>query len=326
MQFAIRNRNFSSNRPAPQAPGRRIVTHSPGCGTGSAAGSARTPGAGRRSAAYRGVAAIRPEVRQEPGHQSEQRRVGARTVDRLDAVRIGEVAQHGRGDARDAERESEEEARHEAQLAGQQLLGVEQDRRKGRGEHEAGAECRHGRECKAAMGHGEAEGRRAENRNPDHGFAAPAVADRTADQRADGRGEEEDEEEEEEDEDSEPIEVITPAMYYLKNGKHYVVYDEVLEGLPGITKNKIRIAGDNLLEIKKSGHTNTQMVFEKDKINMTQYETPYGEFMIGIFTKSMMVDVTEKNIDVLVNYELDINSEKIADCNIRMNIRANAPA
>lgn len=130
----------------------------------------------------------------------------------------------------------------------------------------------------------------------------------------------------EQNEESEPIEIITPAMYYLKNGKHYVVYDEVMEGLPGITKNKIRIIGENLLEIKKSGHTNTQMVFEKDKINMTQYETPYGEFMVGIFTKNMMVDVTEKNIDVHVNYELDINSEKIADCNIRMNIRANAPA
>lgn len=133
-------------------------------------------------------------------------------------------------------------------------------------------------------------------------------------------------EEDDESEENEPIEVITPATYYLKNNKHYVVYDEVLEGLPGVTKNKIRIAGDNLLEIKKNGHTNTQMVFEKDKINMTQYETPYGELLIGIFTKNMMVDVTEKNIDVHVDYELDINSEKVADCNIRMNIRANAPA
>ena len=41
--------------------------------------------------------------------------------------------------------------------------------------------------------------------------------------------------------------------------------------------------------------------------------------------RSMLVDVTEKNIDVRVNYELDINSEKVADCDIKMNIRANAP-
>ena len=127
------------------------------------------------------------------------------------------------------------------------------------------------------------------------------------------------------EDENEPIEVITPATYYLKNGKHYVIYDEMVEGMPGTIQNKIRISGNNLLEIKKSGLANTKMVFEKDKINMTQYETPYGELMIGIFTKNMLVDVTEKNIDIRVNYELDINSEKVADCDIKMNIRANAP-
>ena len=127
------------------------------------------------------------------------------------------------------------------------------------------------------------------------------------------------------EDENEPIEVITPATYYLKNGKHYVIYDEMVEGMPGTIQNKIRIAGNNLLEIKKSGLANTKMVFERDKINMTQNETPYGELLIGIFTKNMQVDVTEKNIDVCVNYELDINSEKVANCDIKMNIRANAP-
>ena len=127
------------------------------------------------------------------------------------------------------------------------------------------------------------------------------------------------------EDENEPLEVITPATYYLKNGKHYVIYDEMVEGMPGTIQNKIRIAGNNLLEIKKSGLANTKMVFERDKINMTQYETPYGELLIGIFTKNMQVDVTEKNIDVCVNYELDINSEKVANCDIKMNIRANAP-
>ena len=33
----------------------------------------------------------------------------------------------------------------------------------------------------------------------------------------------------EDTEESEPIEVITPASYYLKNGKHYVIHEEVVE-------------------------------------------------------------------------------------------------
>lgn len=127
---------------------------------------------------------------------------------------------------------------------------------------------------------------------------------------------------EEKQDENDPIEVITPATYYLKNGKHYVVYDEVVEGMPGTIKNMIRIS-DGLLEISKSGLASTRMVFERDRINMTPYETPYGELMIGVYTKKMQVDIEEEDIDVKVSYALDINSEKVADCNIRMNIHAN---
>ena len=125
------------------------------------------------------------------------------------------------------------------------------------------------------------------------------------------------------DEENVPIEVITPATYYLKNGKHYVLYDEVVEGMLGSIKNTIKITGDSKLEMKKSGIANTNMVFEKEKINVTQYDTPYGEMMVGVFTKDMKVDVTEENIDVSIAYALDVNSEKVADCNIVMNIKAN---
>lgn len=125
------------------------------------------------------------------------------------------------------------------------------------------------------------------------------------------------------DEENVPIEVITPATYYLKNGKHYILYDEVVEGMLGSIKNTIKITGDSKLEMKKSGIANTNMVFEKEKINVTQYDTPYGEMMVGVYTKDMTVDVTEDNIDVAVSYALDVNSEKVADCNIVINIKAN---
>ena len=126
----------------------------------------------------------------------------------------------------------------------------------------------------------------------------------------------------EDNEENEPIEMITPAAYYLKNGKHYVLYDELVEGVPGVIKNKVRITGEEKLEIIKSGLTNTHMIFEKDKIHMTEYETPYGELMMGVHTKEMRVDVQESLIEVRVNYALDINSEPVAECNISLNIKA----
>ena len=121
----------------------------------------------------------------------------------------------------------------------------------------------------------------------------------------------------------EAIEVIAPAMYYFKNGKHYVLYDELVEGIPGTIKNTIKIEEGKMLEIIKSGITNSRMLFEKDKINVTPYQTPYGEIMVGTYTKSMDVEVEEEDINVNVRYALDVNSEKIADCDIHINIKAN---
>ena len=34
---------------------------------------------------------------------------------------------------------------------------------------------------------------------------------------------------------NDPIETVTPGEYYFRNGKHYILYDEVQEGVPGVT-------------------------------------------------------------------------------------------
>ncbi len=118
-----------------------------------------------------------------------------------------------------------------------------------------------------------------------------------------------------------PIEVITPANYFCKNGKHYILYDEVAEGIPGVTKNKIKITGDNLIEIMKSGLTNTHMIFEKDKHHLTNYKTPYGQLMMGIHTKYMEVQEEEDRIFVEIHYNLDVNEEALAECEIKIHVR-----
>lgn len=123
------------------------------------------------------------------------------------------------------------------------------------------------------------------------------------------------------DEDNEPIEVIAPASYYWKNGKHYILYDEVVEGIPGVIKNKIKITGNDTLEIMKSGVTNAHMVFEKNKMNVTYYDTPYGQIQVGIHTRELDVEVSDDLINVEVEYGLDVNHEAMADCRISMNIR-----
>lgn len=50
--------------------------------------------------------------------------------------------------------------------------------------------------------------------------------------------------------EAEPVEVITVGDYYQKNGKHYVLYEEVNEGFEGSTKNIIKMQ-ENCIDITK---------------------------------------------------------------------------
>lgn len=49
-----------------------------------------------------------------------------------------------------------------------------------------------------------------------------------------------------EDDENEAIEVVTPATYYLKNGKHYIVYEEVVEGTSGVSRTELRLTEMNV--------------------------------------------------------------------------------
>ena len=116
------------------------------------------------------------------------------------------------------------------------------------------------------------------------------------------------------------IEVVTPASYYCRGGKHYILYDEVMEVMPGTIKNRIKITGTDSVEIVKSGLSSSHMIFEKNRKNLTYYRTPYGQMLVGVNTRNMEVSVEDDRINVQVDYELDVNHEPLADCKIRLDI------
>ena len=52
------------------------------------------------------------------------------------------------------------------------------------------------------------------------------------------------------DTENEPVEIITSGDYYKRNGKHYILYDEVMEGFTETTKNIIKL-NEDMLDITK---------------------------------------------------------------------------
>ena len=123
-----------------------------------------------------------------------------------------------------------------------------------------------------------------------------------------------------ENSDDEPIEILSAGTYYFKNGKHYVFFEEVAEGMQGVTKTQIKWKDTDVIEVTKKGLSNTHMLFEKNKKNRCYYDTPFGKLNLGIFMSDMMVKEEEDEILIRAEYSLDVNYEPLAECTIRIRV------
>lgn len=121
------------------------------------------------------------------------------------------------------------------------------------------------------------------------------------------------------EDEADDVEMITKGDYFQKNGKHYIIYDEVMDGFEGNIRNTVKISPE-VLDIRKQGVANAHMVFERDKKNMTRYATPMGDMMVEVSTNRILVDEKEDSLKVSVEYSLGINYEHVSQCNITMDV------
>ena len=123
------------------------------------------------------------------------------------------------------------------------------------------------------------------------------------------------------DHEDNDVEMIVRGDYYQKNGKHYILYEEILEGAEERVKNVIKISPSSM-DIIKKGVTNSRMLFEKNKKNLSCYSTPVGNLVIGIQANHFYVEEQENSIKVNVDYSLDINYEHMSDCHICVDVQS----
>ena len=123
------------------------------------------------------------------------------------------------------------------------------------------------------------------------------------------------------DHEDNDVEMIIRGDYYQKNGKHYILYEEILEGAEERVKNVIKISPSSM-DIIKKGVTNSRMLFEKNKKNLSCYSTPVGNLVIGIQANHFYVEEQENSIKVNVDYSLDINYEHMSDCRTCVDVQS----
>lgn len=118
------------------------------------------------------------------------------------------------------------------------------------------------------------------------------------------------------------IEMYTPGTYYQKDGKHYIFYEEMEEGVPGVIKTQIRVDGKDHVEVIKKGALAMHMVYEGGKKNRGYYMTPYGRMNLGINTHEIHVEESEEHLDISVDYTMDVDYVPVAECNVQICVKS----
>lgn len=128
-----------------------------------------------------------------------------------------------------------------------------------------------------------------------------------------------------EEADKEQVASAAAGVYYIKDGVHYVLFEERQEGFAETIKNRIKLKG-KVLEISKQGLLNSNMVFEEGVVHNSAYTTPYGRFLMGIHTHRFAMEEREDSLRIQVDYTLEMDDKFVAESRIDiMVVSANLP-
>lgn len=123
------------------------------------------------------------------------------------------------------------------------------------------------------------------------------------------------------DGEEDTIEMVHIGEYYERNGTHYVLYEERLEGIAEPVRNRIRVK-EHRLELQKRGPVTVNMVFEEEKHQSSTYAIPYGSFLMDTYTTKVEVLAEDDRMEVKASYEMKVNGVRCASCDVRVLIQS----
>ena len=103
------------------------------------------------------------------------------------------------------------------------------------------------------------------------------------------------------DETNDGIEFVTPAELVVKNNKYYITFEDIGDLDEAPAKSTLKIDSDKVT-LLRYGLTNSQMIFEQGKKHTGNYQTPYGNVSLGVFSDDLKINITEKGGSLDLSY------------------------
>lgn len=106
-----------------------------------------------------------------------------------------------------------------------------------------------------------------------------------------------------------------------KDGSYVIGYEESeATGLGGSTI-ELRYSPDGMVSVHRSGEFQTNLIIREGVKHFCHYETPFGEFAVGVLGKQMRSTLTENGGTLHFRYTVDANATLLSDTEITAEVR-----
>ncbi|WP_026510948.1 DUF1934 domain-containing protein [Butyrivibrio sp. LC3010] len=105
------------------------------------------------------------------------------------------------------------------------------------------------------------------------------------------------------------------------DGSNYIITysdnNEEEDSASGISTHRLEI-GEGYLRMAQTGAVTSDLLFRLGETWDTDYETPYGLMKMTAITRNLMMELSKKKITAHVQYELQLDGEKLSDSKVRI--------
>lgn len=122
------------------------------------------------------------------------------------------------------------------------------------------------------------------------------------------------------EDDSTSVGTISDGKYYLRNGKHYISYEET-DAESGQKSNSIIKIYDENVELIRRGNAATHLYFGKGKVHKTSLQTIMGLLFIEIDTEKVELDFSETGIKAVVEYSILMDGERVSNSKVEISVK-----
>lgn len=117
--------------------------------------------------------------------------------------------------------------------------------------------------------------------------------------------------------------VLDTEIEYYKDadGDRVISYEESeATGMEGAV-TQVRVSPEDMVSILRTGDFQTHLVIQTGRKHFCHYETPFGDFAVGVAARWVDNRLTDDGGDLTLRYTVDANSTLLSDNEIRVAVR-----